>query len=271
MRKYGFVIAILLHISIFAEEFFLAPLDFFLQPIENVEKDSGLEGIDCIYVINLKERPERWTLVEEQFLEQNLRASRVDAINGWKIPVDQRNVLIDPRVFHSRSLVLNGGEIGCFLSHLSIYQDALERGFNVIWSSEDDIRFNKKVDVISSLVEQLTWLDPEWDLLYTDYTMFGSGTQWHRPEQGAYTVINQQVSSFLARTHGRFGMQSVIFSRNGLEKIMAYYSSRYFWAPIDVDIHYIGLREYSITQNLTSIRSGSSSDTQSTSTLRNRN
>ncbi len=254
--------------SVFADSSFISPVVSFLKPIEILEEDSRLEGVDCIYVINLKERLERWQSLQEQFLKQNLRANRVDAINGWKIPIEQRNTLVDPRLDPSREITLTGGEIGCSLSHLSIYQDALERGFEVIWVCEDDVRFNGRVDRISPLVEELFFLDPDWDLLYTEHTMFGSVLQRHRPEQIPYKAINQDVSARLARTHGRFGTHSLILSKKGLEKILSYFYSRYFWAAIDVDLHYVGLREYSIKENLTNVQHGFSSDTQPTSSLR---
>lgn len=268
MKRSFLLIAFFCHTVVFAEESFTSPLPLFLKPIEIVEESSGLRHVDCIYVINLKERPERWDLLSKRFLGQNLKANRFDAVNGWKIPLKQRNELIDPRVNVNYSLELNGGEVGCLLSHLSIYQDAWDRGFEVIWVCEDDIMFNRDVHCISSLLEELFFLDPDWDLLYTEHTMFGSTTQRHRPEQIPYKALNEDVSDRLARTHGRFGTHSMIFSRKGLEKVLSYFYSRYFWAPIDVDLHYIGLREYSIKDGLTCIQSGFISDTQPTSSLR---
>jgi glycosyl transferase family 25 len=268
VKKSVLVTVFFLSTVVFAEENFISSLPSFLKQVEIVEENSGLRGVDCIYVINLKERPERWDLLSKRFLEQNLKANRMDAVNGWKIPLEQRNRLIDPRIHTNYYLELNGGEVGCLLSHLSIYQDAWERGFEVIWVCEDDIVFNRNVECISSLLEELFFLDPDWDLLYTEHTMFGSTTQRHRPEQSPYKVLNQDVSDTLARTHGRFGTHSMILSKKGLEKVLSYFYSRYFWAPIDVDLHYIGLKEYSIKQGLTHIQSGFTSDTQPTSPLR---
>lgn len=268
MKKYVLITVFLLNISVLAEESFNSSLASFLKPIDLLEEGSGLEGIDCIYVINLKERPERWNLIQEQFVGQNLLANRVDAVNGWKIPLAQRNELIDPRLSTSRNLMLNGGEIGCLLSHLSIYQDALDRGFEVIWVCEDDVKIKENVKNIPSLVEELFWLDPDWDLLYTEHTMFGATLQRHRPEQKPYKAHSEDISATLAKTHGRFGTHSMILSRKGLEKIMSYYYSRYFWTPIDVDLHYIELREYSIKEGIVFIQSGFPSDTQPWSSLR---
>lgn len=260
-----FSLAVLCNVVLFAEESF-PPFTDFLRDIEITEEKSGLEGVDCIYAINLAERPERWNALKGRFTEQGAFVNRVDAVNGWNIPTQQRNELIDPRAFTSRILLLNGGEIGCLLSHISIYRDAILRDFDVIWACEDDIKFQGKIDRITSLLEELTLIDPDWDLLYTDSFMSGSGSQKYRPEQKPYTQMNQPISENLLQIHGRFGTHSMIFSKKGVYKAFAYFLFHSFWAPIDIDIHYADLREYAVRRSITGIASYPS-DTQPGSSL----
>jgi GR25 family glycosyltransferase involved in LPS biosynthesis len=270
VKTYVFAMCSLLRISSFAGETSLTPLPAFLTPIEIIEEESGIEDVDCVYVINLKERQERWLSVKEQFSSHKININRVDAVNGWKIPAESRSTLIDPRLSALRKMMLTGGEVGCILSHLSVYQDALERGFETIWVCEDDIRFHGRPEELPSLLEELFFLDPDWDLLYTEHSRLGVRMQRHRPEQIPYIALDQSISDNLARTHGRFGTQSMILSRQGLEKIMFYFYTRYLWSPIDLDLHYIGLREYSLQKGLTKIQSQFRSDTQAISTLRDK-
>ena len=68
-----------------------------LKPIELSSSSSGLQGIDCIYVINLDERPTRWEHAKRCFQQEGLCPNRVSAINGWKIPIEKQMALIDPR------------------------------------------------------------------------------------------------------------------------------------------------------------------------------
>lgn len=222
----------------------------FLEPIEILNAQSGLEGIDCIYVINLKERPEKWNSIKEELSKQHLTPNRVPAINGWNIPLEKRNELL---CFPLRPL--RGGEIGCLLSHVSIYQDALKRKSNAVWILEDDVQFKKSPNEISALLKKLTATDPNWDILYTDYSVSGSLPCNQNPYGHTYQMLTEYVSDDLIRIHGRWGNHSMIFSQKGISKVFNhYYFNPIIWAPIDVDIHYVpGIREYSVKESITKV------------------
>jgi hypothetical protein len=236
----------------------LSPLVKSLNPIEITEETSGIEGVDCIYIINLNERPEKWNRIKANFDEQHLKINRVSAINGWKIPQWKRLQLSGGNVVR-----LSGGEIGCFLSHLSIYKDALDRGFNAVWICEDDVEFIEDANEIAFLIKELNTFDPSWDIFYTDYCVHGTGCQDPRPDQPLYEVLHNVLSKDLVRMHGRHRLHSVIFSKQGLQKVLDYFSHKYLWSALDVDIHYVpGLREYSSTRDIaTSVKEGIISDT----------
>ena len=245
----------------------------FLRPLNPPPSFSGVEGIDCVYVINLDKRSDRWESVKKQFDRQKITPYRVKAINGWEIPKKQSLQLFDQ---DSDLLKIQfGGALGCLLSHISIYKNALDQEFETIWICEDDIEFKQSAKKISSLVQQLSILDPEWDVLYTDYFLTGQEDQQPRPGQPFYKPINHPISQELIRIHGRHNTHSMIFSKKGLKKVYAYFTSGLLWSPIDVDIHYTpNLREYSSAENIvTSIYDSSipaldgSSDTQSSSCL----
>lgn len=249
----------------------IPPVLKFLRSIEVQVTTSGLKGVDCIYVINLDERPERWAYVKKCFDEQGLRVQRVSAINGWRIPLKDQK-----RLKEREAPLVSAGALGCLLSHVSIYQDAVKRGFDTIWICEDDITFKENKEVISSLLEELNKRDPDWDILYTDYSLRGAGVQAPRPGQSLYAEIHQFVTADLVRIHGRFNTHSMLFSKKGAKKALDYFSRVRVKSPIDVDIHYIpGLREYSARRDIvTSINDSSllaldgSSDTQEVSSLR---
>lgn len=239
----------------------------YLSKIESIEPTSGLDEIDCIYVINLKERPERWEHAEKVHAAYHLHPTRIDAVNGWKLSQEERRALLDPRVFSSPFLELIGGEVGCLLSHISIYQDALERDLSTIWICEDDINLNSKVYDLPSIIQELSLIDPDWDILYTDYTRFGATHQNHRPEQKPFIPIDEHISDNLIRIHGRYGTHSMVFSRKGFTKLLSYFYERCFWAPIDLDLQYAELREYSVATSITHVASFPS-DTQPWSPLK---
>ena len=242
----------------------------FLKPLELTENKSGLDGINCIYVINLDKRHQRWERTKKNFNDQGLFPNRVSAINGWNIPIEDQVLLAD-----NSSQLLSGGALGCLLTHISVYQDAVNRGFETVWICEDDVEFKGKAEEIPDLIKKLTALDPDWDLFYTDYSTKGLDIQNYRPQQAPYNACNKSVSEEFMKMHGRFNLHSVIFSKKGLAKVYDYFTHVSLWSPIDVDIHYIpNLREYSVKKDIvTSINDSSilsttdSSDTHPISSL----
>lgn len=256
-----------LHSSLFLEAYWQkepTKLEKYLQPLYAPITPSGLNGVDCIYVINLQERPERWKRTENAFLAQGLVANRVNAVNGWKIPQWKKTILFGPY-----NVNLDGGAIGCLLSHVSIYKDAYQRGFKIVWICEDDIEFIKDITHVDALLQEVSSIDPEWDILYTDHTLHGMDAQSLRPNQAPYISKHEVLSPTLVHIHGRHCAHSILFSRKGLKKILDYFTHVYLYSALDVDIHMVpGLREYSASTDLvTSIKKGSYSDTERTSSL----
>jgi GR25 family glycosyltransferase involved in LPS biosynthesis len=232
----------------------------YLKPIEISEAKSGLESIDCIYVLNLDERPEKWKRVNSILKKKKLHPNRVSAINGWKLSNESKKELAG-----QYPVRMGGGQIGCLLTHLSIIKDAYERGFETIWVMEDDIVILENVKQIPSLLKEMNELDPDWDLFYTDVDSKNrlgvpvlSLTSDFRPDMPhhslKYYLKRVRLKQDIMRIYQRYGMYSVVVSKKGMKKILDYYSHLSLWSPIDVDIHYIpGIRQYSTTRDIVSI------------------
>lgn len=206
---------------------------------------------------------------KKSFNEQGIHVNRVEAVNGWKLSQTDREDLAGPYPIR-----LNGGQFGCLLSHFSVYTDALQRGFNIIWISEDDIEFVENAQKVADMIKKLSIFDPDWDLFYTDFRSEDprnsfTGCQDPRPLQEMYSAEYERVGQDLLRIRGRHTTHSMIFSRKGLQKIVDYFTHVYLWTSIDIDIHYVpNIREYSARRNLvTALRNGSSSDTEPASHL----
>ncbi len=227
------------------------PVANYLQKIEIKEKQSGIVGIDCIYVINLDSRPDRLQRIQPLLQTWGLKFNRVSAVNGWSLSAEDLQKLSGPYPVR-----LKGGEYGCLLSHISILMDAHKRGFNCIWVLEDDLDFVQDPHCIPPLLKQLSALDPKWDLFYTDPdfrnydgTPLTSYSYSQRPDQllfpYAYYQQRPQLTEQIVKIGSRWGTTSMIYSKRGIKKALDYFTHVYLFSPIDHDIHTIyGIKEY---------------------------
>ena len=230
------------------------------EPIEISELESGVESIDCMYVINLDKRPEKWQRMQVLFDERGMHGNRVSGVKGWEIPIE-----IQQELAGYYPIRLPKGCLGCLLSHISVIKNAYERNFNRIWVFEDDVEFQEDIQQIPELLARLSKIDPEWDVFYTDIDsknnegvpILSLGSDF-RPDQKyrllEYYTKRNLVSDDIMRVRQRFGLYSYVVSRNGMKKIIDYFTHVYLWTAVDVDIHYIpGIREYSTVKDVVTI------------------
>jgi len=160
---------------------------------------SSMQGIDCIYMINLDERPEKFERSAALLVPYGIEPLRVSAVNGWKLPLEalgDLGVKCQPWMATSRMATcylpeeggrprhepmqevgrtyfchcMSRGSVGIVLSHLSVLQHAYDKGFETIWVLEDDIEILRDPRQLSDLIEELDGLVGErgWDVLFTD-------------------------------------------------------------------------------------------------------
>lgn len=240
------------------------PIVKYLKRIEVTEKISGLKGIDCIYLINLDSRPDRWKRVKKLLDEKELNVNRISAINGWELSKEALKELSGPYPVR-----LKGGEYGCLLSHVSILKDAYKRGYKCIWILEDDIEFLDNPQTIPSILKTLTKLDRDWDVFYTDAnfrnldgTYLKSYSYSQRPDQPLfpfkYYQLRFKLNDDIIQIRSRWGTTSMIFSERGIKKALDFFTHVYIWSPIDHDIHTIpGIHEYASQKDIISNRTQS--------------
>ena len=187
-----------------------------------------LRNIDCIYMINLDQRPEKLNASLAQLYPFGIYPYRFSAVNGWELTLEDINdvgLKFSPEMeggfmatcYHvggnfepSHELIqnyeqayfchcLSRGAMGIVLSHLSILQHAYDAGFETIWVMEDDIQVMKDPRVLSELIDQLDALvgKTQWDILFTDRDIrdingYHKPCFWaaRRPDQGAFANLN---------------------------------------------------------------------------------
>lgn len=227
------------------------PYDRLFVPLEKAPPPSSIGGIDAVYVINLDSRPEKWHRIEPLLAYHGISAVRYPAVAG--IDFDIHTL----RTFCTKHIT--GGQLGCMLSHLSIYRDALDRGFKTVWVLEDDTEIRRNPHLITERIAELSEIDPEWDILYTDLDwvrkdgsfIFSAALPIDKesPYPLSYFTYRKRVSEEITLLRARYGTGSMIMSERGMKKLLNYFltADDIMW-PYDIELHFTrGLKQYGLS------------------------
>jgi len=130
-----------------------------VEKLSNMEKMKKYEFkenilnqfVDNVYCINLRKRKDKLTHMLEQFKKIDLDSFKIiRGVDGEKLKINDSNI--------------KKGEVGCLRSHISILQDAIDRGYEKIAVFEDDIifcdDFEKRFEYFSKNVPD------DWEIMY---------------------------------------------------------------------------------------------------------
>jgi glycosyl transferase, family 25 len=136
-----------------------------------------------IYVVNLDRHPDRLASIEQQLTALDLSYFRVAAVDGSKLSKEELDQVYDP-VLCKRSCgrELARGEIGCAMSHLSIYKQMVASQIPLACVLEDDAQLSEK---LPQVLEALEYLAAEQEPVVSLLTHVGRYTAW-----GAKTLSN---------------------------------------------------------------------------------
>lgn len=252
-------------------------LEYYFKKITDHPKLQSLDGIDYIYVINLDERPEKFQSTLNQLSPYGITPYRFSAVNGWKLPLSAfshigvkyspemtsdhmgTSYLIEDQGMPSHEMVhvpgktyfchcMSRGAVGIVLSHLSILQDAWDKGYETIWVMEDDIEVKKDPRVLPDVIKKLDDLlgHDGWDILFTDQDTIGQdGKQvictsfaWRpnfAPSNPYQFQYRQDISPDFRRLGARFGAYSMIIRRSGMKKILDFCKNYKIFMPYDME------------------------------------
>lgn len=249
-------------------------IEDYLKKINDKSGEHRIRNIDCIYMINLDERPEKWRSCMEQLTLYGIQPYRFSAINGWRLSVEsinelgvkygpwmqggQRGTFYLSQEPHYEYIYTIGrtyfgdrvfpGTIGIVLSHLSVMQDAYDSGYETIWVMEDDIEIIHNPHILSDLIDKLDSIVGKdgWDILFTDRDSKNSDGKTvpcssfgYRPN---FTPSNLErfaekkaICPELRRIGARYGSYSMVIRRSGMRKLLNFIKKYQIFLPIDMD------------------------------------
>ncbi|XP_062938230.1 inactive glycosyltransferase 25 family member 3 isoform X3 [Cynocephalus volans] len=134
-------------------------------------KKPSKMGFNEVFVISLARRPDRRERMLSSLWEMEISGRVVDAVDGRmlntsvirSLGVDLLPGYQDP--YSGRTLTK--GEVGCFLSHYSIWEEVVARGLAKVVVFEDDVRFESNFKGrLEQLMEEVEAEKLPWDLIY---------------------------------------------------------------------------------------------------------
>ena len=180
---------------------------------------------DNIYLLNLHKRTERLKISEKRLQFVDIENYEVfGAVDGSVLsPVWQE-------FNKTNSYFKNPSYLGCALSHLSIYTDAIEKGYKKILILEDDCRVHRNAQEIFK--NNLSQIPEEWELLYLGYIPLSDDlTRW---DYGVFS--DGYISKNIFTAKNLWGLYSYAISDNLMKELLSVYDKKF---PMELDRYFV--------------------------------
>lgn len=134
---------------------------------------------NAIYLINLKRRPDRL----KNFLDyynvsdfKNETIVKFDAIDGSKLDIESISLSelakaelqqLETTGFRTKHYQLTKGAIGCYLSHVKIWENILKNNHDVALIFEDDAQVPP--NLMEKMHEEIEYIPNDWDIILFGY------------------------------------------------------------------------------------------------------
>jgi GR25 family glycosyltransferase involved in LPS biosynthesis len=184
------------------------------------------EFFDAVYVLNLSKRTDRMAAMTARLEASGIRFERHEALSGAVLDHYFRT-LKGARPF------ANANYVACALSHLSIYNKALERGQTSILILEDDILLHEDADALTRrFMDEVRHQGPTWDLLHLAYIpLTDDRSQWSYP-----MLEPHRLSQTLVRSRNLWSLMGYAVSARLMRHLVAAYNSK---MPMELDRYFV--------------------------------
>lgn len=178
-----------------------------------------------IAVINLATQPGRWNFIRQQLQAAGLPARRHEAVPGHLLDATALGRLygaeLNRRQYHKP---LRPGEIGCYASHLALWQGLVASGARALAVFEDDVLIDPQLPQVLAAIERLPF---GWDMV----KLYGRTREHMLAEApllpGTRLLRYRRVPSHTC---------AYVISREGARKLLA--SRQPFGRPVDIDLRH---------------------------------
>ncbi len=195
-----------------------------------------------VFFINRTADSDRRRLIEVEIERAGLTGERVSAVEGLTVPDSLRAHFFEA---DRSTSPLMPGEVGCYASHLSIYQLMVARRLPYALVLEDDAILAP--NLLGALRDLFDLLPPEWDVVH----LSGDPTRAFKP----LSAIGDEGCRLVRYSRIPTGTVGYLISNRGAERFLK--PLRRTW-PIDTDLRrpwLFGLEVYGVFPRLITHRS----------------
>lgn len=134
---------------------------------------------DEIYLMNLKRRPDRLKTFLNKYKVSDLSSYplvKYDAVDGSELDISNvplselakaELLQLETTGFRTKHYQLTKGAIGCYLSHLKIWENILKNGYTTALIFEDDADIPP--DLLERMREEMVHIPDDWDIVLFGY------------------------------------------------------------------------------------------------------
>lgn len=181
------------------------------------------EYFDKIYLLNLFKRKDRFLSSKNRLENSNISYDVFYGCDGSVLDSIWKKI--------DNSFFSNPRYVGCCISHLSIYRDAVDNGYDRILILEDDLQINKNINIIFDSISI-----PEWkDLLYLGYIPLSDDcSMW---DYNLFGINNHNaINSNTFNPRNLWGLYAYGISNSLMKEMLEEYINNF---PMEIDRYFV--------------------------------
>ena len=177
------------------------------------------EYFDNVYLLNLHKRPQRLNISKKRLDFVDIKYNLFGATDG-SVMYHLWGCLQNPNF-------KNPNYLGCAISHLSMYKDAIEKGYEKILIIEDDCRVNRNIEFNFCHSD----IPDKYDLLYFGFIPLSDDcSRWD------YNVFELRSDTSLVKAKNFWGLYAYSISRELMIETIERYNKDF---PMELDRYFV--------------------------------